>query len=242
MSKEVEVWRDINGYEGLYQVSDWGRVKNRFGKLLVQTEMKEYLRVHLWKNGKGKHFFVHRLVAEAFIPNIENKPCVGHTKPLPNGKEDSKANEAWNLAWMTYQENRNYGTCNERVSEAQKGRVFTDEHRKNLSEGLKKSERFHKLVASDEYRKKLRDAQKNHPQRNREDLSEPIDQIDIKTGEVLASFLSAKQAARDLGFAQSNISRACNGGFSYRGVWVNVSKAYGFIWKKVITQLKPQLF
>lgn len=232
MGRIVEEWRPVVGYEGLYEVSDWGRVKNRFGKLLAQSEINEHLRVHLWKNGKGKHFFVHRLVAEAFMPNLENKPIVGHTKPLPNGKEDSKANEVWNIAWMTYQENRMYGTCNERISQSQKRREFTDEHRKNLSEGLKNSEKFHEVVASDAYRQKLKDAQKNHPQRNREDLSEPIDLIVIETGEVLSSFPSAKQAARDLGLAQSNISRACNGGFYYKGKWINVYQAYNYIWKK----------
>ena len=228
----MEIWRDIQGYEGLYQVSNYGRVKNRHGKIISQSLGKDgYLRVHLWKNGEGKHHLVHRLVAEAFIPNPQNKLVVGHTKPLEDGTEDKTANEAWNIAWMTYSENRMYGTCNERIQQAQKGRKFTDEHKKNISESLKNSEKFHEVIKSAEYLAKL---SKSHKGKmiNREDLSEPLDQIDPITGEVLASYPSAKQAARDTGFAQTNISRACNGGFFHKGKWINVTQAYGFIWKK----------
>lgn len=120
MSKIKEEWRAIKGYEGLYEVSDCGRVKNRYGKIIAQEKTKiGYLRVHLWKNGEGKHLSVHRLVAEAFIPNPDNKPCVGHIKKMDDGTEDKTANESWNLQWMTYEENRNYGTLNERISNTQ---------------------------------------------------------------------------------------------------------------------------
>lgn len=131
---------------------------------------------------------------------------------------------------------RYYRTCNERIIAAQKGRKLTEEHKKNISEALKNSEIFHNLVKSDEYRQKLKDAQKDKPQLNRKDLSEPIDQIDIKTGEILVSYPSAKEAARQLGVGQCNISRCANGGFYWNGKWLNVSKAYGFTWKKVQAQ------
>lgn len=128
MSKYVEEWRDIEGYEGLYQVSDWGNVRsmnyNKTGqvKLLKQVAAKDdYLVVCLHKNGKQKEGKVHRLVAEAFIPNPQNKPIVGHTKTLDNGLEDKTANEAWNLKWMTPEENGNYGTLPQRLSESRMG-------------------------------------------------------------------------------------------------------------------------
>lgn len=91
-----EIWKDIVDYEGLYQVSNLGRVKrlehyvflkNRYGqkknlykeKIANQIETKHgYLKVSLSKNGKGKQYFVHRLVAQAFISNIENKPEIDH--------------------------------------------------------------------------------------------------------------------------------------------------------------------
>ena len=232
MSKFIEEWRPIEGYEGLYEVSDWGNVRNRFGKSISKEMTKDgYLRVNLHKNGHYKHHSVHRLVAKSFIPNPENKPCVGHTKPLPNGTEDKTSNEAWNIEWMTYSENRNYGTCNERISAAQKDREFTEEHKKNISEALRNSEIFHNLVKSDEYRQKLRDAHKKNPQFNRKDLSQPVHQYTLD-GTYIKTYPSAKEAARQTGLAQSNISRCCNGGFLYKGKWINVSNAYGFKWTK----------
>lgn len=135
MSKEIEEWRDIKGYEGLYQVSDWGRVKSLDrtviqkanggkeitrkypGTILKQTMEKDgYLIVGLCKNRIQKQKRVHVLVAETFIPNPDNKPVVGHTKTLPNGLEDKTANEAWNITWMTISENCTYGTLLERQS------------------------------------------------------------------------------------------------------------------------------
>lgn len=230
MSKLVEEWRPVVGYEGLYEVSDWGNVKNNVGKSIAKVNNKGYLRAHLWKNGKGKNHLVHRLVAEAFIPNPDNKEQVGHLKKLPDGTEDKTANEAWNIAWMTAKENNNFGTRNERVSKAQKGRVFTEEHKKNLSESIKKSERWFNAVHSKEYREKLSKLRKGK-QLNRKDLSQPVYQYTLD-GVFIALYPSAKQAARELGVGQCNISRCCNGGFFYKEKWINITQAYGFIWKK----------
>lgn len=109
-----EIWKDIIGYEGLYQVSNFGRVKSfKFGKeriLKPGTNKYGYLIVILCKNGKVKHFYVHRLVAEAFIPNPHNYPCVNH-------KDECKTNNnVNNLEWCTYTYNNNYGTKIERIS------------------------------------------------------------------------------------------------------------------------------
>lgn len=137
MSKLVEEWRPVVGYEGLYEVSDWGRVK-RVSRLMLdsknrKTLLKEKI-IHQYYNNEGykivvlskdkckKWLLVHRLVAKAFIPNPENKHDVGHLKTLPNGLEDRTANEAWNIAWMTQGENANYGTRNERISKAKRGK------------------------------------------------------------------------------------------------------------------------
>ena len=108
-----EEWRDIEGYEGMYQVSNLGRVrsldrhvKNWVGKKLMKGKMisvcndgRGYLLVNLWKNNKPKNIRTHRLIAKAFIPNPENKPQINHI----NG--DGTDNRIENLEWCTASEN-----------------------------------------------------------------------------------------------------------------------------------------
>lgn len=115
----MEQWRDIEGYEGLYQVSDWGRVKSLnylhtgVERLLVGIKNKDgYLRVCLWKDGKRKWCKVHRLVTQAFIPNPYGLPQVNH-------KDENPANNVVsNLEWCDCKYNINYGTHNERIAKA----------------------------------------------------------------------------------------------------------------------------
>ena len=81
-----EIWKDIEGYEGLYQVSNLGRVKSlgvdkwHKGRVIKPQfdGLKHYLFVQLYKNKKSKRFNIHRLVAKAFIPNPNNLPQVNH--------------------------------------------------------------------------------------------------------------------------------------------------------------------
>lgn len=114
----IEEWRDVLGYEGLYEVSNLGRVR-RNGKILKpQAERGGYLHVFLSKNGIVKHGKVHRLVASAFIPNPNNYPQINH-------KDEDKTNNAVsNLEWCDGKYNANYGTRNKRVSEKMSKPVF----------------------------------------------------------------------------------------------------------------------
>ena len=120
-----EVWRDIEGYEGLYQVSNQGRVKSLertyIDKIGRERYVKErilkpgmsrcgYLLVVLCAGGKPKTLNVHRLVCGAFHENPENKPEVNHIN------EDKTDNRACNLEWSTAKENCNHGTRNERMA------------------------------------------------------------------------------------------------------------------------------
>lgn len=108
----MEIWKDINDYPN-YQVSSLGNVKNvKTNKILKPfSPIGEYLKVSLSKNGKAKQFFIHRLVAIAFIPNPNNLPEVNHKKEF-----EKSNNTVENLEWCNHSYNQNYGTRNERVS------------------------------------------------------------------------------------------------------------------------------
>lgn len=124
-----EEWKDIEGYEGLYMVSNYGRVKSlKFGKerILYQSiGTKDYLLVKLFKEGNKITFRVHRLVAIAFIPNPENKPEVNHISELLYDEEHKdlakKDNRSVNLEYCDAKYNSNYGTRNERISKSMLG-------------------------------------------------------------------------------------------------------------------------
>ena len=93
------IWKDIKGYEGLYEVSNTGYIKSlQFKKPFIKKFNKNhqgYLSVSLYKDNENKLVKVHRVVAEAFIPNPENKPQVNH-------KDGNKANNCVeNLEWVT---------------------------------------------------------------------------------------------------------------------------------------------
>ena len=117
-----EVWKDVDGYEGIYKVSNLGRVKSAerlkkhpsgTGSLLVHEKILHqskntwgYSQVTLYARGHGKNITVHRLVAESFIPNPNGLPQVNH-------KDECKSNNhADNLEWCTNSYNMNYGTRN----------------------------------------------------------------------------------------------------------------------------------
>lgn len=107
-----EIWKDIKEYEGLYQVSNLGRVKRvTTGRILKGSKDRGgYLVVNLSKNNSGSMKKIHRLVAQAFIPNPENKAEINHID------EDKTNNMLSNLDWMTRKENNNHGTRTDRMA------------------------------------------------------------------------------------------------------------------------------
>ena len=127
-----EIWKDIKGYENMYQISNIGQVKslehyvqqkNRWGQTISRIQKSSLMKIHinkngyfrvvLHKNGIKKNYSVHRLVYEAFVGKIPQRMQVNHINEI---KTD---NRVVNLNLMTPKENSNWGTRNERISEKQ---------------------------------------------------------------------------------------------------------------------------
>jgi hypothetical protein len=188
MSCNYEIWRDIPGYEGYYQVSNFGRVKslsrkvyNRGGfhiskeKILKQQLRKDrYFNVHLLKEGIVKIFFVHRLVALAFLPNPNQLPDINHKDENPSN------NCVDNLEWCTEKYNMNYGTVIER--------------------------RKASFVRNNSFKKANATKVKNGSR----GAEKPVEGISKDGGSTL-SYRSICEASRETGISQGNIGECCRG-------------------------------
>ena len=157
MTKKDRIWKDVIGYEGLYQISNYGEIKSyeivdSLGRVRPSTILKYsydkdgYAHCNLSCNGKHRKYTVHRLVATAFIPNTENKPTIDHI----NG--DKTDNRVSNLRWATHKENsnnentkvtgenhHNYGKITpievrEKISKSNLGKTFTSEQKLKMSQ------------------------------------------------------------------------------------------------------------
>lgn len=111
MNNATEIWMPIPDYEGFYEVSNTGKIRSVYR---YRRELKPiisnsgYKRVDLFKNKVRQQVSIHRIVAKVFCDNPFNKPCVNHKD------ENRLNNNANNLEWVTYKENRNYGTAEKR--------------------------------------------------------------------------------------------------------------------------------
>lgn len=135
MSREIEEWKPIEGYESLYEVSDWGRIKSlskeivnnigvrKHGDIILKNgkSFNGYFSVVLYKDKRRKMYSVHRLVAEAFLEIPEElKKYIGTRKLQVNHKDEDKTNNRLeNLEWMSAKDNTNYGTARQRMTEKQ---------------------------------------------------------------------------------------------------------------------------
>lgn len=180
-----EIWKDIAGDEGLYQVSNMGRVKS-----LQSTKMHDrvkilspvcadgrYLRVSLYKDKKSKYFQVHRLVASAFLENPKDKTQVNHI----NG--DKTNNCVDNLEWCTPSENNQHA------------------YKIGINKGSKP------WLGKSGFQ-------------NASSIS--VQQIDLLTGKVLATYGSIEEAARETGCLATKIGKCCKGLFS---------QTHGYAWR-----------
>ena len=128
---ESEIWKDVAGYEGIYQVSNLGRVKSidrivlrsstpqpLKGKIISQgTQNTGYMCVTLWNRKERKAFLVHRLVAEAFLPKQNGKDVIDHINGVRND------NRVENLRWCTQKENTNFPIARHKYNMANQKRI-----------------------------------------------------------------------------------------------------------------------
>ena len=217
-----EIWKDVVGYEGLYQVSNLGRVKsmeryvhknsggrikNAYNahireKVLTNTKnSKNYLTVTLSKDKTPDIFFVHRLMAMAFLPNPYNLSDVNHKDENPSNNfiyinEDGSVDyEKSNLEWCTHKYNCNYGTSKFRI-------IKTRRKNNDVSEMVKKQKETKKRLKS---------------------RCRPLPVAQYKMdGELVATYESALQASKITGIHVSAILRCCHGTYK---------QMRGFIWK-----------
>ena len=180
-----EIWKPIEGYENLYEVSTLGQIRSLdrvitdnnkrvrvFKSKIIKTYQGRdgYWRVNLYKNGILKHFLVHRLVAKAFIPNPNNLPYINH-------KDENPSNPIYtNLEWCTHQYNMNYGTIKERSSISHTGKKQT-------------IEQINKVIAT-----KIK----------------PVNQY-TKEGILVKVWNSMKEACIELNIQSSSLTRCCQG-------------------------------
>ena len=187
----MEIWKDIKGYEGYYQISNYGRVKGlsriikrgERGYLKQESIIKQkdnskgYLRVPLSLDGIQKKYFVHRLVGIHFLDNVENKPHINHIDRNP------KNNHYGNLEWVTHSENLKH--------------YWQQPSQKSLYAG-----------------KKISEKQKG---RKPYQLMKKVNQIDMTTLKVVAEYESMLEAERKTGVHNSSIHRVLRGRYKHAG-------------------------
>ena len=207
-----EIWKPIKDYEGLYEISNLGRVK-RLCKTIIDSKgrkqifeenilkpfkNKGYLMIDLTKNKIKKRFLVHRLVAETFIPNPDNKPQVDHINTI---RDDNRAD---NLRWTTRSENCNNELTKKHMSESQKGKQLPEDTKKKIQKSLK----GHKV--SEETKDKIRKSKESKK---------------VYCIELDKVFESISEAGRELNLPSGHISDVCRGKRKHE-------KGYHFIYYK----------
>lgn len=191
-----EVWKDIESYEGCYQISNLGRVKSlgRYKNnpqgmrtywveeriLRPQTNIHGYIYYCLKKDGDRKNHTGHRLVASAFLPNPDNLPLINH-------KDESRNNNhVDNLEWCTHQYNTNYGNSQQRKVSSVDWAKFVA----NFPWGERAKKQYKKITQM------------------------------TKDGNFVRSWESQKSAGESLGIPSGNICRCCKGELKTAGGFV----------------------
>ena len=164
----MEEWKNVIGYEGLYEVSNIGNVKNvRRNTLLKLSKTNDgYIQVSLYKNGIRTGLRVHRLVAEAFLPNPDGLPLVNHKN------EDKSDNSVENLEWCTAKYNTNYGHRTENAINTRVKNGYADPD--FIGFGLNKKEymKEYNRIYYERNREKSNECSKRYYQEHKKELYE----------------------------------------------------------------------
>lgn len=226
-----EIWRDVEGYEGRYMVSSWGNVKSLRGRgriLRPQIDIHGYFVVNLCQNSIPKTMRIHRLVANAFIPNPENLPCINH---LDEVKANNKVE---NLEWCTYSHNINWGTRTQRVSQKLAGSNCTQNAVNERSRAVMQFSRDGKYIATFNSTQAAGRAVTGRLARNRDIVrccqrkrptaygfvwryvdengggTKPVAQVD-ENGNIIRRFPSVRCAAEEYKISYSGVAMCCQG-------------------------------
>lgn len=164
----MEEWKNVIGYEGLYEVSNKGNVRNvRRNKLLKLSKNRYgYIQVYLYKNGIRTVFTVHRLVAQAFLPNPDNLPEVNHRD------EDKTNNRVENLEFCDHKYNVNYGHRTKNIVNTRVKNGYADPD--FIGFGLNKKEymkEYHRIYY-ERNREKSKEYNKRYYQEHKKELCE----------------------------------------------------------------------
>ena len=207
---EIEVFKDIPGYEGLYQVSNWGNVKSlnyrHTGreKVLNLYYHKGYLKVCIYKDGAKEDWLIHRLVAMAFIPIPERLKDYDINELDVHHIDGDKKNNIDNLVWLTKEEHRRLHAESEETktkqSVAKKGKKLSEETKAKMSVALKGHD------VSEATRAKIAAAHKGIYNTV---CSKPVEAYD-NNGNLVFRFPSTMEAGRN-GFNSKDISSCCRG-------------------------------
>lgn len=226
-----EIWKDVEGWEDRYMVSNIGRVYSKSKKTMIKTRyVNGYESIGLNKNGKRVDTFVHRLVAKAFIPNPDNLPIINHKDENPSN------NRVDNLEWCTYKYNNTYNDIHIRKAKKTSRTVYQYDCDGNLISEFCSSKDASRVTGisnsniCDCCNGKLHITHNNvfsYTILDKEDIlkrfktfrtgvlskknnlnSKTVNQYDLEMN-FIASYPSAREASRQLGFSQSLISSVC---------------------------------
>lgn len=219
-----EIWRDIKGYEGIYQVSNFGRIRDIKGKTIKQQISKDgYFRVGLSFNHKRKYYFVHRLMAEVFLPNPDNKKFVVHID------HDRKNNQISNLKWMDgwnnrpiYQFDRHGNFIGKYKSSVQAAKQtgISASNIRYCANGITKTA-YHDIWLFEDDLDKLTEKIKSVNQHRYNERGKKVNQYDLN-GNYIKTYLSEGEVERINDFDCGAISGCCRGKYK---------QAYGYIWR-----------